>query len=466
MGTTTPDDGDVRAGTARVDITPSWPVMLGGFGQRTTPSEGVLDRVEAKALWLANGRTQLLVITADLIAIPQQVSVPVVEAITATTTLAADQILICASHSHSAPLPFGPSAPGVSAYTQLLVDRLIDVGLAAVTDAVGCTVGSGVGEIDVLFNRRTRGNPDLVDRRVPVLAVRVALDGRILAVLFGVGCHPVTLGWQNNLISGDFPGAAQRAIEVVLGDGLAMFLNTTEANVIPVTSPNCDALDPRGYRGGSAADAETIGGALADEVLRVLGRIETTSEVSLGGVRRTMRLEANNAAFDLPTAQERLERADRVLAARLGDDFAARASGYLWALASQYVVETDCSEDEMREVMIACCEHLGLSARIARGRALEPVVVPLQVLRIHDLELLALPGEPLVEVGREWSARANGDRAFVVGLANAHHRYLPLREHFELDDARRQYDTVTAGLGPSAVDRMLDEAAAMLPLVR
>ncbi|MCX6520628.1 MAG: hypothetical protein NTZ21_08190 [Actinobacteria bacterium] len=466
MGTMTPAVAGARAGVARVDITPSWPVMLGGFGQRTTPSEGVLDIVEAKALWIANAHRQVLVITADLIAIPHQVSQPVVDAITAATTLTADQIVICASHSHSAPLPFGPAASGVSAYTELLIDRLVEVGLAARAAAVACTVGSGIGEIDVLFNRRTRGNPDVVDRRVPVLAVRAALDGRSLAVLFGVGCHPVTLGWENNLISADFPGVAQRAIEAVVGEGVAMFVNTTEANVIPVTSPNCDALDPRGYRHGSAADAETIGRTVADEVLRVLGEIETTSEVALGSVRRTLQLDSNNAAFDLPTAQARLDRADGVLTARLGDDFVDRANGHLWALASEHVVETDCSEEEMREVMIACCEHLGLTARIARGRALDPVDVPIQVLRIHDLELLALPGEPLVEVGREWSARANGDRAFVIGLANAHHRYLPLREHFELDDARRQYDTVTAGLEPSAVDRMLDEAASMLPLVR
>lgn len=80
----------------------------------------------------------------------------------------------------------------------------------------------------------------------------------------------------------------------------------------------------------------------------------------------------------------------------------------------------------MRGVMIACCEFLGLSVRVARGRALEPVDVPIQVLRLHDFDLLALPGEPLVEVGLEWSARADGERAFVIGLANAHYRYLPI----------------------------------------
>jgi len=94
------------------------------------------------------------------------------------------------------------------------------------------------------------------------------------------------------------------------------------------------------------------------------------------------------------------------------------------------------------------------------------VTVPIQVLRIADVELLALPGEPLVEVGQEWTERTGSDRAFVVGLANAHHRYLPLLRHFEMSDASVQYDTVTAGLEPTAVDRLLDEATSMLKLMR
>jgi hypothetical protein len=456
-----------RAGVARVDITPTWPVMQGGFGQRTTPSVGVLDPVVATALWLENDDTAVLVVTADLIAIPAQISRPVVERLVAATGLRTEQVLVCASHTHSGPLPYGPpGAPGVGEYTTFLVDRLVEVGRAAGADLVECTVGTGVGEVDVFLNRRTRGVPNLVDPRVPVLAVRTAAGDELLAVLFGAGCHPVTLGWENLHISGDYPGAARRRIEAQLAGAAAMFVNTTEANVIPVTSPNTDALDPRGYQHGSIDDAETIGGAIADEVVRVVGATVGQAEVQLGSVTRTVALQANNAAFDLPTAQQRLDAASAVLAAALGDDFAERAGGHLWALASQYVVDTDCDEDEMRRVMIACCEHLGLSARIARGTALDPVDVPIQVMRLHDFDLLALPGEPLVEVGLAWSALTASDTAFVVGLANAHLRYLPLEEHFRREDAAVQYDTVTAGLEPSAVDRLLAEAAALLPLVR
>ena len=441
--------------------------MQGGFGQRTTPSEGVLDAVLAKALYLESDGEQLLLITVDLIAIAHQVSVPVIAGIVAASGLAPHQICICASHTHSGPLPYGPpEAPGVARYSEFLTAALIEVGLDALALPVACEVGTGAGSVDVFFNRRTRGNPNLVDPRVGVLVVQTTGSERHRTVLFGAGCHPVTLGWDNPLISGDFPGVAQRFVEADPCVDMAMFFNTTEANIIPVTSPNRDALDPRGYCGGSPDDATTIGEVIAEEVLRVTGAVATSPEVSIGSARRELELQANNAAFDLPMAQTRLAAAIAVLAAELGEDFQRRAGGYLWAIASQHVVDTDCSESDMRRIMIACCEYLGLSARVAHGRSLGPVTVPIQVLRIGQMELLALPGEPLVEVGHEWSSRTGNEHAYVVGLANAHLRYLPLQRHFDLPDARTQYDTVTAGLEPTAVDRMLDEAEQMLALVR
>lgn len=466
------------AAAASIDITPTWPVMQGGFGQRTTPSEGVLDPVHAKALYVAGSGPAMdavLIITADLICIPRPLAVPVVAEIAQATGLAPRQVCLCASHTHSGPLPWDAGgAPGVAQYSAFLRTALVDVALRAFRSARPARVGSGVGQLDIFLNRRTRGTPNIVDERVAVLRVQAVEDGADIAVLFGVGCHPVTLGWDNPLISGDFPGAAQRIIEGALAgapDGtsegvVALFFNSTEGNVVPVTSPNRDALDPRGYHGGTPADVETIGRAVADEVLRVLPGIPLSGTVHVGAAREELALPARNAAFDEAGARERLARADAVLAAELGADFAARANGYLWALASRHVLAHDSSEDDMRRLMIACCEHLGLSARVAHGKALPPAQVPVQVLRIHDLELLALPGEVLVEVGQAWSRAAGHGKAFVVGLANAHLRYLPAAAHFAEPEAGVRYETVTAGLEAGGVEVALAAAANMLSEVR
>lgn len=458
---------DAFAGTARVDITPSWPVMQGGFGQRTAPHTGVLDRVLAKALYLRSGAEELLIITADLIAIPGQLAEPVFAALREWTGLEERQICICASHTHSGPVPYdGGTAAGVAEYSAFLRNALVRVGVSARENAQPSRIGIGVGTVDVFFNRRTRGTPNHVDPRVAVLTIHDAVDDRISAVLFGVGCHPVTLGWDNMAISGDFPGVAQRAVESALGVDNALFFNSTEGNVIPVTSPNRNSLDPRGYVGGTYADTERIGGAIASEVVRVVSTITSSTSVALGSARRDLLVAPKNAGFDLASSEARLAQATSVLETVLGADFAYRAQGYVWALASRHVVATDCSENEMRRLMIAVCEYLGLRARVAHGMSLRDVSVPVQVLRINDLELLALPGEVLVEVGDEWTARTNARASFVVGLANAHHRYLPMPAHFDEADAGLHYETVTAGLEQNAMELALVTGLELLASIR
>ena len=44
-----------QVGVAKVDITPSYPIRLSGFGFRRTESEGVTQRIWAKALAIEEG---------------------------------------------------------------------------------------------------------------------------------------------------------------------------------------------------------------------------------------------------------------------------------------------------------------------------------------------------------------------------------------------------------------------------
>lgn len=439
-----------RAGVARVDITPDVPLPLAGFGQRTTPSSGVLDRIAAKALYLECADQRLLIVTADLLCIPRRLGAAVVAALARHTALTPPQICVCASHTHSAPAIDGD-------YAAFVVREMVRAGTDAVATARPATLVGGVGRTDLLLNRRTRGAPNHVDERVPVIAALA--DGAPFALLFGVGCHPVTLGWDNPSISGDFPGWAQRALERDLPGATALFFNTTEGNVVPLTSPNRDALDPRGYCGGTLADTERVGAAIAAEVRRVLARAEPL-DWRLAAARADLQLPPAGGDLAPEVLSARLDASRDVLTDFLGRGFeASTAPTRLWAAASAVVMRRDLPEPEMRRLMVACCDYLGARARLDAGSAgPRTVTAPVQVLGIGDFEFAALPGEVLVEVGDAWTQRTGSPRAFVIGLANAHLRYLPHPRHFAEPESAVRYETVTAGLDADGVAALLDAA--------
>src|SRR5262249_55232365 len=52
-------------GVAAVDVTPSYPIRLHGFGFRRAESEGVRQHVFAKALAVGDGKDAVVVITTD-----------------------------------------------------------------------------------------------------------------------------------------------------------------------------------------------------------------------------------------------------------------------------------------------------------------------------------------------------------------------------------------------------------------
>lgn len=454
-----------RAGTAQIDITPDWPVMLAGFGQRTKPSDGILDRIFVKALFLDDGEHRLLLITADLISTPRPLAEAVTQALGADLGLTPEQICICASHTHSGPTPHdaGDGAPGVAAFAASLRTAMIAVGAQAARMARPCLIRTGVGALDGFLNRRTRGAPNLVDRRIPVVVADDAETLEPMAVLFGAGCHPVTLGWDNMKISGDFVGFAQRAIETAVPGVNALFFNTTEGNVVPITSPNRDALDPRGYVGGDYEHTRKMGGDLARAVLETMTAAKPSSVLKVSSDRQTLFLKPNFSDYSPEAAAALLADARQTLARYLGSDLdRALPPGPLWSVASEVVVARDLGEDEMRELMIACCRYLGLYQRKPQTPPPRPVKAPVQVMRINDFVFLALPGEVMVEVGQAWSTLTDSPTAFIVGLANAHLRYLPMASHFAEPEAAVRYETVTAGLRSGEIEIALDHAAAMM----
>ena len=69
------DAATMKAGFARVNITPKSPIYLSGYAARTKPSEGVLQPIWAKALAIQDTKgAKTVIVTTDLIGLSRMVT--------------------------------------------------------------------------------------------------------------------------------------------------------------------------------------------------------------------------------------------------------------------------------------------------------------------------------------------------------------------------------------------------------
>jgi hypothetical protein len=297
-----------KVGIATVKITPEEPVRMAGYASRTKPFAGVNDDLYAKALAIEDAAGHRAVIVAtDLIGFTTSIAEPICQKISEKTGLAGEQILLNSIHTHSAPtLRLDPEprddfsaedARRTAAYTRSLQEKIVDVTSRALAKMEPARLSTGTGVATFVMNRRevTRNgiilgfNPrGLADRSVPVLRIDGA-DGNLRAVLFICACHNTTLGPNNMLISGDYGGYAQRAIEDQHPGVIALMMLGCAGDANP---------HPRGTMDMARDHGETLG----KEVSRVLGE-------KLKPIRGPLKTDLEQVAIPLtePPPREELE---------------------------------------------------------------------------------------------------------------------------------------------------------------
>jgi hypothetical protein len=465
-------DPGLWAGTARVDITPIGPISMGGFGQRFgTVSQGVNDHLFAKALLLSDGTNKLLIITTDLISIPNAVYRKVIQKITKSCPLTETQICLTASHTHSGP-DVDQSiiiASPTKAYLSKLVDNLVEVGLKAIDTTQKVKVYFTTSQADFLVNRRQFDKQAIVDDRILVCEVVPVESYTPLAILFGVGCHPVCLGHGNLLISADYPGFAQRMLEKELAVENALFVNLAEGNVIPSTRPLTNSLDTRGYIGGSFDDARQVGESLARAVIHCLDDAHKQSIHSFRVAKSVIHVNPSNHDLNLLATYKKMGQSRNIILEYLPSFSRANLFNLapvmrLWRDASDVVVARDMSEEEMQRLMAAVSTFLIMVMRLLNPGFRKKQPLRIQTLKFEHFHIVTLPGEVLNEVAREWQFknRPYQSQAFVIGLANGFLGYLPHPSNFEEQDAEFKYETIMNALEPAATVKALDEALAQI----
>lgn len=366
-----PVQSNLRAGVAKVDITPREVRDFEVTGHRRKVN-GVRDPLRAGVLVLDDGETRAAIVTMDTInawtdmvrlariRIEQQANVP------------ADHIMVTASHNHSGP-NFQKDAP----WSRELIEKLGQAARQAADDMRPVSVSYGEGQIHFGINRRkvingravVRLNPDGPnDSRVKVLRFDDGKTLTPLAVLMHAVCHPCFFTWGDRgsppfpngypKMSADFPGEAQSFVEMCYGGKTsALFLQGCAGDIRP-------NLPGYPYRCADEADIQWAGRDLGGTVVSTLARSVTREQLR------------------------------------------QRADFYPIRVASSVV-----------------------SLPGKEGR----IEAELMAMKIGPFLLLTMPGEPMVEYGFQLE-RAIADRAtpIIIGYANGHIGYIATTAAYEV----------------------------------
>lgn len=282
------------AGFGRVEIS----ARVAGaqlVGYRTTSRRAIFvhDPLHVRALVLGAGAQQVAICSVELCCVGSDVVAAARARVERATGIPRERVFVSATHTHSGPRDVDPAC-----WPQGLDEQICAAVEQACERFAPARVGVGWGMVHgVAMNRRRFEDP--VDPAVLVVRVDDA-DGSPLGLWWGFGCHPVVLGPDNLLASGDWPASTARLLEERLG-GVAVFGQGACADVNPLTAgvrahldaqwpvlgnvPGASYYGPArtaaaehriGNRaGGSFIEAERLGRAVGEEVVRVHRGIET-----------------------------------------------------------------------------------------------------------------------------------------------------------------------------------------------
>ena len=423
----------LSAGVARAVITPPIGVDLCGYAGRIPGCTGVHDDLFAKALVLADGKTKAAIITLDLIGLNAEQVAWIRQQASAKTGIPVENMLIGTSHTHAGPASQTIRACGYAddAYVEDMLNKVIDTVVAASKELQPVKFGFGTAKSDIAINRRQgrAGNVQIGENKSGPVDHEVGIwhftdeEGRPLATIFNHACHAVVMGGDNRLVSADWPGAAQRAIETEIG-GQAMFLQGCCGNINPRDRATFEVV-------------EKTGAEVASSILAALTEINLISEAEIAVDSKLVRLP-----LQPPISLEEAERTVRETA----DALAKR------------------DEMQLHEVHLAQAYHDWASTIVSRGgEGLTDVPFEVQRFSLDGAHIVGLPGEVFIEYALQ--IKKFKPNVFVAGYANGNVGYVPTAAAFkeggyEVDLAYKLYGEQM--LSPEVEGMILSAGAGLL----
>jgi hypothetical protein len=244
---------------------------IAGYARWSWRSEGERDPLHARALILSQPGCTVGLVSLELLLVPRDLATEVASRV---ADLKLDHLAIVATHTHAGPggywdnlfgerIATGPYDAGAF---QSVAGGVAEALRKAAATRSPATLALARGENKELAKNRG-GGP--VDGRLAVLEVRG--EAVPIAEVIVYPAHPSTLGAQNRLLSGDWPGELMRAREKQRG-GVTLFLQGAEGDQSPTLR------DPEKY---AAALSQSLDGLIRDTVRGDAALSVATAEVGL-----------------------------------------------------------------------------------------------------------------------------------------------------------------------------------------
>jgi len=387
---------NLKAGVAKVNITPFLGCPMAGYSSRDRGSETIDDELYCKALVLSDCSTTLAIVTNDLIGANNIFVRRTRELIEEATGIPKNNVLICASHTHFGPEIRRKEEAAISepndkfhlAYVTFLQKKMVTAVQLANQRLQEAKIGVGKGYTDKLSFNRHAIRPDgtaVTTYRLPpkednlifgpidpeVGIVRVdSADCEPIATLINFACHPVCSVDRMYAISADYPGYAMTSIERELG-GICLFTLGCAGNIVPIER--------------EGASKRKIGVSLAAEATKTWQWLNLTDAVKLKSMQKIIELPLKTPKDDIET----------------------------------------------REIEI-------------------------QVMSVGNLGFVALPGEIFVEIGTAIKEQSGIENLFPVSLANDSTGYVPIAIAYEQGGYESNSTSFAKGSGEILRDSALE----------
>ena len=376
-------------GVAQNDITPRYPAELVGFYRPNNLSHGTHSPLALQAAVWRLGNFLCCLLAIDHIGFCLEDANILRDKIAGILGISARQVMLCFSHTHSA-----PNDSTEPEYFRFLCGQAEDAVRQAVSSLSPVKIAWGNAFGDIGVNRRAGAQS--LDRRIGILKAVDAYSGEPRLALLRVTAHANTLKADNLLVSSDYFGAAREELSRNFSCPV-MLTQGASGNVAPkyfqsqLTPPDAD--DPTRFVRSESACAD-MAHEIWDAASPVWEKLRPADT-------NTLFMDSVSTVFyaDVPSETRALEIAEE----------ARRESG----------IDGTSWLAEVRRLL-----HQGITFQQCQ--------IEIQYFQLGDGCLCGVPNEIMCEFALRASHLAQDDLFYFGGYTNGCTGYFPTEEEFDL----------------------------------